>query len=90
MGFRHDNGKWHTIAVAWNKTDKNGNEFLTVVLNENLREGEKLFFKKNEKRPGKSDPDYVYYCKSGCYDPKEMEILAEPRNKKDFNDDVPF
>lgn len=85
-----NNQKWHTIAVAWQQNDKNGKPYIKVMLNETLRKGEALFLRPNNKRPGKKDPDYQYYVRKGCYDPKECEVLAEPKHSDDISDDIPF
>jgi hypothetical protein len=69
-------------AVAWINEDKNGEKYLAVTLKCDMKEGEKIFLRKNKfKQDGEQSPDYRFSVKVEENTPSVSEQVA---------DDIPF
>lgn len=64
--------KYVTLASAWDDGDN-----ITVVLNEYLKPGEKIFLRPNKFKSNPKHPDYTYSVLAEKYDDTEGEVLYE-------------
>lgn len=61
------------IAAAWVNKDKNGKTYLSVVLKQDMKEGDKIFLRKNDYKTKDGQPDYRYSIRVE----EEGEVQAE-------------
>jgi uncharacterized protein (DUF736 family) len=79
--------KYITIASAWINTDKNGKKYLSVLLEQDMKTGDKLYLRKNEfKKEGDKTPDYRYQVKSEVEPASDEEVITAEQ----VAEDVPF
>jgi len=88
-----------TVTGLWINTAKSGRKFMSGKLSaqavdmlQGLRDGDKVMFFKNEnKRDGKRDPDFNLCIEDPPADGTgNRQGNAPPQDDFDFDDDIPF
>lgn len=77
---------YKSLAAGWINKDKNGKTYLSVVLEQDFKKGDKLFLRKNEfKQEGEQSPDYRYSVKV-----EDKVEESEPVDSEEVANEVPF
>lgn len=76
--------KYQNIAAIWKKTDKNGQTYLSLKVESDLKAGDSVNLFKNEKQGNESRPDFRAYKKI------DDESTDEGPTSKEVAEEIPF
>lgn len=89
--------KYKTLAVLYINDDKynEGEKVLSVILKGNMKEGDKLYFRKNKFKTEEKHPDFVYTVIDKDFNDSVEESAPIKKSedtwrKKDVDQDLPF
>lgn len=81
------NKKYKNIGAAWINLNKNGQEYLSVKVDRDIKAGESTSFMKNKFKKSDNQPDFVWLVEIDGED--QVEETEEVTTEVD-PDDVPF
>lgn len=77
--------KYQNICAIWKNKDKNGNTYLSMKIEKDLKAGEKINIFQNDKKGVESRPDFRAYEVL-----TEVDQMMSDEEVEKTNNDVPF